>query len=476
MNNMGKFSPVPEEGNRKISRTAAVIMAGMTLALFSAVWLFYYNNYAFRTHRPEGAIVSIFVYMLIYIKFANVYRAFKIASFPIGETAFAQCLSFGIADGLLYIAACLISRRYVSILPGLATAGLQIVCATVWALLAKRYFLRNVKPQSCLLLYDVDHLDVDSADGDIFCYKLEHSYSHLFRICDRVAVSDDLGAARARIAEYPVIFLFELPLEKRSRIMQYCINAGKRIYMTPSIEDVISRGYEVKHLIDTPLFSYNSFTKTRQTYFGKRTLDVLFSLLLILLTSPFMLLTALAIKLEDGGNVLFRQARCTQGGRVFQILKFRSMVMDAEKDGKPQPCIEGDRRITKVGKVIRAMRIDELPQLFNVVGGSMSLVGPRPERVEHVELYTKELPEFCYRMRVKAGLTGYAQIYGKYNTSARDKLLLDLLYIEQQNFLLDAKIMFLTIKTMFTPESTEGFQEKKAQEIKHKSKKAFASD
>jgi Sugar transferases involved in lipopolysaccharide synthesis len=209
----------------------------------------------------------------------------------------------------------------------------------------------------------------------------------------------------------------------------------------------------------------NRSASTIQTYFSKRIWDIIFATFLLILFSPIMLVTAVAIKVEDHGTILFKQKRVGGGGKVFNILKFRSMCMDAEKDGKPRPAVEGDPRITKVGRFIRKTRIDELPQLFNIFKGDLSLVGPRPERVEHVELYTKEIPEFSYRLRVPAGLTGYAQIYGKYNTSAKDKLLLDLLYIEQQSFIMDAKMVFLTIKTVFTPESTEGFDEEKSEEI-----------
>lgn len=188
-------------------------------------------------------------------------------------------------------------------------------------------------------------------------------------------------------------------------------------------------------------------------------MDFLFSLLMIIITSPFMLLTAIAVKLEDGGPVLYKQQRYTQNMKEFTIYKFRSMIVDAEKNGA-QPCKEDDDRITKVGRFIRATRLDELPQLFNIIKGDMSFVGPRPERIEHVEKYTAQLPEFKYRLAVKGGLTGYAQIYGKYNTSAYDKLRLDLMYIENQNFFLDLKLCMLTFKTIFEKESTEGFADK----------------
>ena len=178
----------------------------------------------------------------------------------------------------------------------------------------------------------------------------------------------------------------------------------------------------------------------------------------------------MAIKIEDHGPIFFKQKRCTKNGRVFEIIKFRSMIVNAEKMGVI-PTTDGDSRITKVGNIIRKTRIDEIPQFINILKGDMSFVGPRPERVEHVEEYTRELPEFKYRMMVNGGLTGYAQIYGKYNTSAYDKLRLDLMYIENQSLLLDIKIILLTIRTIFQAESTEGFDKKRSEEINRLAKK-----
>ena len=173
-----------------------------------------------------------------------------------------------------------------------------------------------------------------------------------------------------------------------------------------------------------------------------------------------MLVTAICIKLQDGGPVLYRQIRCTKNGRHFEILKFRSMVVDAEKAGKAMLATENDPRITKVGRFIRKCRIDELPQLFNVLKGDMSFVGPRPERPEFIEKYTEEMPEFSYRMKVRAGITGYAQLYGKYNTKPYDKLKFDLYYMEQFSIGLDIRLMILTFKILFTKESTEGTTER----------------
>jgi exopolysaccharide biosynthesis polyprenyl glycosylphosphotransferase len=189
----------------------------------------------------------------------------------------------------------------------------------------------------------------------------------------------------------------------------------------------------------------------------KRFFDILLSSIALLVFSPLFLIVAAAIKLEDGGSIFFRQERCTLGGRPFSILKFRSMLENADKEGEVHPAEEEDPRITKVGRVIRKFRVDELPQLINILKGDMSIVGPRPERVEHIQKYMKEIPEFCFREKVKGGLTGYAQVYGKYNTSALDKLKMDLIYIVNYSILLDVQIIFETVRVIFSRESTAGF-------------------
>lgn len=460
---------VQSEENRNITHIASLIVTVFMAGVFIAVWMLYYNNIVFRSHRELGAFFTILIWLILYLRFCKTYRAFKIASSAIGETAFTQFLSIGFADIVMYVAGCLVARKYINLLPGIMAVIIQVIIGFIWATKAKRYFLNHVEPQKCLLLYDGNISDKDRVTGRAFAGKLEQHYGHLFNIVENYPVDEVDDVLFGEVQQYPVIFLYELPLKKRSSITRYCVDTGKRIYITPTVEDIVARGYDVKHFIDTPLFAYNSSFKVNQTYFGKRALDVIFSLLMLVIASPIMIITAIAIKLEDGGDVFFRQARATQGNKVFKVLKFRSMVMDAEKDGKPLPCMAGDSRITKVGKVIRATRIDELPQIFNILVGDMSWVGPRVERIEHVDLYTKEIPEFSYRLRVKGGLTGYAQIYGKYNTSAHDKLLLDLLYIEQQSFLMDLRILFLTVKTVFTPEATEGFEEEKSKSINQKS-------
>ena len=193
--------------------------------------------------------------------------------------------------------------------------------------------------------------------------------------------------------------------------------------------------------------------------FAKRTIDLILSLLAIIVTSPIMIIVALLIKMYDGGPALFKQKRLTIDGKIFDVYKFRSMIVDAEKDGVARLASKNDNRITPIGKFIRKVRLDELPQLLNILKGDMSIVGPRPERPEIAEEYGKVMPEFSYRLKVKAGLTGYAQILGKYNTTPKDKLLLDLMYIEKYSLFLDFKLMLMTIKILFMSESTEGVDE-----------------
>ena len=201
----------------------------------------------------------------------------------------------------------------------------------------------------------------------------------------------------------------------------------------------------------------------------KRAIDIVVSLIAAIILSPIFLITAIAIKVTDHGPVFYKQVRLTKDGKEFKILKFRSMRVDAEKDGVARLSTgENDSRITPVGKIIRACRVDELPQLFNILKGDLSIVGPRPERPEIASQYCEDMPEFALRLQAKAGLTGYAQVYGKYNTTPYDKLTMDLMYIAHPSIIEDLKIMLATVKILFLPESTEGVAEGSATAMQNK--------
>ncbi len=258
--------------------------------------------------------------------------------------------------------------------------------------------------------------------------------------------------------ECNAVVLGDISVEDRGPLLKFCYGRSIRVYLMPKITDVILMGAEELHVFDSPMLLTREYSLTMEQRFIKRLIDIVCSLILLVIASPFMLLTAIAVKLYDGGPVLYKQVRCTLNQREFHILKFRSMRTDAEKDGVARLAQKNDNRITPVGRLIRKCRVDELPQLFNILKVDMSFIGPRPERPEIISQYLEVMPEFAFRMKVKAGLAGFAQVYGKYNTSPYDKLKLDLTYIENYSTWLDLKLMMLTLKVLFWPDSTEGVE------------------
>lgn len=268
-----------------------------------------------------------------------------------------------------------------------------------------------------------------------------------------------------KINLYDAVLINDIPAYAEKDIVKVCFERDKRVYLVPKLSDIIIKSSDDINVVDTPLFLCRNLGISMPKAFIKRAVDLILSTLSLIVLSPLFLVVAIAIKHEDGGPVFFKQERVTYKEKRFMILKFRSMIVDAEKDGRPHPAGERDDRITRVGRVIRATRIDELPQLINIIKGDMSIVGPRPERWEHVEKYMQEIPEFKYRYKVKGGLTGYAQVYGKYNTSALDKLKMDLMYITNYRLLLDVQIVFETVKILFLKESTEGFDQNSIDEM-----------
>lgn len=291
-----------------------------------------------------------------------------------------------------------------------------------------------------------------------------------YTIKKKVLLPDEIGAQdRERLIRefrrYDAVLVNDVPDEQENLLIKLCFEIGQRIYYVPKISDVLKMHSEYISLFDTPVFLHRNSGPSLLSLGVKRFCDVFFSALALVVLSPLLLVTAAAIHLEDGGPVFYRQMRVTRGGRRFRILKFRSMIVDAEKDGRSHPAGERDERITRVGRVIRSCRVDELPQLINILCGDMSIIGPRPERVEHVEKYTREIPEFGYREKMRGGLSGYAQVYGKYNTSALDKLKMDLIYINNFSLLLDLQLIFETLKILFQKESTEGFSAQRQQEM-----------
>lgn len=332
-------------------------------------------------------------------------------------------------------------------------AQLWLVQSLVTAVLS--YFMvdiyRKVIPPLTLLEIYGSHRNnlPEKLNELVYKYKVEKSVS-----CD-LPMEELIG----EMEQCDAVLLNDLPSKDKNRLLKKCFEMDKRVYITPKLSDIMVKNSEDLNLVDTPIYLFRNSGIPRWKLAVKRLFDIVSSSLVLVILSPLFAVIAFLIHHEDGGPVFFRQERVTQNGRRFMILKFRSMIVDAEKDGRPHPAGEEDPRITKIGKFIRKTRIDEFPQLVNIIKGDMSVVGPRPERWEHVEKYTQDIPEFKLRLKAKAGLTGLAQVYGKYNTSALDKLKMDLMYIESFSLFMDVQILFETVRVLFQGESTEGFTE-----------------
>lgn len=296
-------------------------------------------------------------------------------------------------------------------------------------------------------------LIVTNEDTDAERVKIALSdFRRRYKVCGITRYDD--AELENKMVEADTIVLYEVPVEVRKKIVDFSYQNLKNIYFNPHIADILEQNSKSVVVDDISFFAYQFHMITFEQRIIKRLMDVSISALALIILSPLLLISAFLIKKCDGGKVLFKQKRATVHGRVFEIYKFRTM---RENVGNFS-AMENDDRITPIGKFLRKYRIDELPQLINILKGDMSLVGPRPEMLENVEDYTKELPEFRYRLRMKAGLTGYAQIIGKYNTSSRDKLMLDLMYIENYSVRRDIQLLFQTITVFFkADDSTQAF-------------------
>lgn len=333
---------------------------------------------------------------------------------------------------------------------------IQCVLIPLLSVIMVRVYRRLFPPMRVIAIYG-DHLKRFSSKMDQRPDK--------YHVEKYISYHDGNDVLKQEIPKYDAVLVNDLPDEQQNDIIKYCFEINKRIYFVPKISDIIVKSSDELNLFDTPFYLCRNRRMRLHQRIVKRFLDVFLSGLALVVLSPVFLIVAICIKREDGGPVFYKQERCTINGRRFWILKFRSMIVNAENDGKSHPAGEKDDRITKVGKVIRAIRVDELPQLINILKGDMSIIGPRPERVEHVEKYSKIVPEFNMRHKVKGGLSGYAQVYGKYNTTPLDKIKLDLMYITNYSLALDVQIIFETLKILFQKESTEGFTEEAQKEI-----------
>ena len=441
-----------EQYKRIVKFLFSVIVLSLEMAVFWYIWLHFYNQKMETPYNRTGHWLMVAVYGIFLVLFNILYGGLKVGYLRTGNMIYSQFLASICANSMTYLQITLLTKSFQNLFPLFAMTAAELILIGFWSFLCTRIYRILYPPRSVLLIYG-EH-PVAGLMGKI------HTRNDRFVIGETIHISKGLSFIKERIKEYEGVVICDLPSHMRNVILKDCYEKGVRTYSTPKISDVIIRSAESLHLFDTPLLLSRNNGLTFEQRVMKRGIDLTLCLLALILLFPVFLITAIAIKLYDGGPVFYVQERCTKDKRIFQIYKFRSMIVNAEKDGHSVPAADRDPRITPVGRIIRGMRIDELPQILNILKGDMSIVGPRPERIEHVELYTKQIPEFGYRMKVKGGLTGYAQVYGKYNTTAYDKLKMDLMYIQNYSLLLDIEIIFKTVKVLFMKESTEGFESK----------------
>lgn len=427
--------------------SSAAIVA-MEAGIYGFVWVTYYNRLLEFPFWRRGNWLMIAVYAVLLIFFEQMYGGFKVGFYKKWNVIYSQILALVIVNVITYLQIALIDKRFHSLTLMGGILVTEIIVAVIWAFAFQFIYSRLFPRRHMLLVY-----------GERPIFHLMQKIStreDKYQICNIIHYEEGVDEIMRLADQYDAIIIGDIPAHERNQLLKRCFGQGIRTYTVPKISDIINRSSDDLNLFDTPLLlSRNEDLKIEQL-FAKRMMDIVCSFLGLLISSPFFLIIAFLIKATDRGPVFYKQIRLTRNGKEFEIYKFRTMIQDAEKDGHARLASEHDDRILPVGRFLRATRLDELPQLINVLKGEMSMVGPRPERPELAAEIEKELPEFPYRLKVKAGLTGYAQIYGKYNTTAYDKLKLDLTYIRNYSFFLDLKLMIMTPKIMLMKESTEG--------------------
>ena len=436
---------------RKIQKTIIFcIKILMFVCLFISFFGLYFpsmSEHLFKFNR--ASVITASTFAVLGIAFIRIYGGFAIGKKKSKEVTYSVFLAALVTDVITYLQLSVMAKEFANLAVLIVIFALHYLICFAFARFGNFVYFKINPPEKCAVFYDSDITPLEIYLKKIGKYKLQYKVTEMvdYRTADY----------RQVIRRNDSVFLFDVPAEEKAELIDYCYKRSKNIYSLPELADVVVNHSQQMMLDDTVMLATTQSELSLEQKVIKRTIDIVFSGLGLIVASPIMLIEAIAIKLEDHGPILFKQDRITKNGKMFKVLKFRTMIVDADKMGY-RPAADHDDRITKVGAVLRKLRIDELPQLINIFYGDMSIVGPRPERIEHVEKYVEMYPEFKYRHRVKAGLTGLAQIAGKYNTSPKDKLMLDLMYIEKYSIWLDLKLMFQTLNVLFKSDSTEGFE------------------
>ena len=443
-----------EQYKRLIMFLASVLIVAIQTGVFAYAWFKEYHVSAVigRRYGYWGHWALIALYAMMVVLVSRLFSAFKVGYQRVLDVILSQIFSVLLVNAVAYLQLALIGRwRFLQFIgPMLRVTAVNLAAVILWVLFMRVVYTTIYPPHEVLLIYG-------KVNPKALMKKMEGRRDK-YIISGTVSLDKGIDYIRQQIPNYQAVVIGDIPSHERNLILKFCFENNMRCYCQPKISDIMIMSSEKIHLFDTPLLLFRNRGLTVEQQVIKRIFDIVSASLMLIVFSPILLVIAILVKCYDGGPILYKQPRLTKDGKVFQVYKFRSMSVDSEKNGA-RLAMKGDSRVTPIGKVLRNIHFDELPQLFNIIIGDMSLVGPRPERPEIAAQYRKDLPEFDYRLKVKAGLTGYAQVYGKYNTTPYDKLKLDLTYIENYSFVLDLQLIATTIKILFQKENTEGVEQ-----------------
>ena len=441
-----------EKYKRLLRFALTILNVAVLTGVYAYFWFSYYHDrqiIGIRYFRwGHYAILTLYAVLLYF--FASVYGAMKVGYLRVMDVLFSQFIAVLFVNAITYIQLALIGRWTFGkhALPLLQMTALDLVLVVGWVFFAKWIYSTLYPARDLLLIYG------DRSPRSIM--KKLSSRRDKFHIRETACIEFETDEEIfEKIDHAQSVLIGDIPSQRRNDFLKYCFNKDIRCYTIPKIADIMMMSSETLNFFDTVLQLNRNRGLSAEQQALKRLMDIVMSLAMLIVFSPVMLIIAFLIWITDRGPVFYKQERLTKDGRVFMIYKFRSMRVNAEQKGI-RLAAEGDPRVTVVGHVIRNLHLDELPQLINILKGDMSMVGPRPERPEIAAEYMEIIPEFEYRLKVKAGLTGFAQVYGKYNTTPYDKLKLDLFYIENYSIWMDIKLCMLTFKILFQKENTQG--------------------
>ncbi len=432
-----------EQYKRIISFFSSLILVVALAGNFIYIWYEYYSDAIVLPFYRRGNWVVILIYMILTMLFFKAYGGLKMGYLKRSDMLYSQAISIVAVNIITYLQISVIGRHLMSIYPIFIMTAVDLIIIALWITVNNKLYLHLYPPRKLIIIYG-------SRNAETLTNKMSMREDK-YMICESINIHENIEKIKKEILKFEGVIICDISGQIRNDIIKYCFDNSIRAYISPKISDIIIRGGEEITLFDTPLLLCRNGGLSLEQRIIKRIFDIVVSTVGVVALSPVMLLIALAIKIDDGGKIFYKQKRLTIDAREFYVYKFRSMIADAEKDGVPRLATDKDSRVTRVGKFLRKCRLDELPQLINILKGDMSIVGPRPERPELTEKYEREMPEFKFRLKVKAGLTGYAQVTGVYDTTPYDKLKMDLMYIEKYSFVMDLRIVLMTIKTMIFP-------------------------